>query len=171
MSDNNLFNKSDEVSRRQFMASAAKTCLGVSVLPMLGNTVATEDTFGAAAPPMRPHAARSVIYLNMSGGMSHLDTFDPKPSNKDVQGPTPVIGTSADDIQISGYLPKTAKNRLHLDITVTERGMDADLRHRLVREKVNALIALGATEGETFDGEQGHWIVMADPEGNEFCVQ
>ena len=103
MPDKTIFNKSDEVSRRQFMIGAAKNCLGVSVLPMLGATVATNDTF-AAAPPMRRGAAKSVIFLNMSGGMSHLDTFDPKPQNKEVQGPTPVINTSADGIQISGFL-------------------------------------------------------------------
>lgn len=116
MADNNIFNKGDEVSRRQFLATTAKSCLGVSVLPMLGNTIATSDTFGAAAPPMRPHAAKSVIYLNMSGGMSHLDTFDPKPGNKDIQGPTPVIDTSADGIQISGYLPKTASMMHHATV-------------------------------------------------------
>ena len=107
MSDKTIFNKSDELTRRQFMIGAAKNCLGVSVLPMLGATVATNDTF-AAAPPMRRGAAKSVIFLNMSGGMSHLDTFDPKPQNQEVQGPTPVINTSADGIQISGFLPKTA---------------------------------------------------------------
>jgi hypothetical protein len=113
MSNNNLFNKADEVSRRQFMIGAARGYLGVSLAPMLGATLATRDTFGAA-PPMRAGAAKSVIYLNMSGGMSHVDTFDPKPGNADVQGPTPVIGTSADGVQISGYLPKTAAVMKHV---------------------------------------------------------
>ena len=36
MSDSTIFNKGDEVSRRQFMIGAARNCLGVSVLPMLG---------------------------------------------------------------------------------------------------------------------------------------
>ena len=85
MSDNILFSKGDEVSRRQFMIGAARNCLGVSVLPMLGATVATNDTF-AAAPPMRRGAAKSVIYLNMAGGMSHLDTFDPKQALIDYAG-------------------------------------------------------------------------------------
>ena len=96
MSDSTIFNKGDEVSRRQFMIGAARNCLGVSVLPMLGSTIATNDTF-AAAPPMRRGAAKSVIFLNMAGGMSHLDTFDPKPDNADVQGPTPVIDSNADN--------------------------------------------------------------------------
>ena len=49
MSDSSIFNKGDEVSRRQFMIGAARNCLGVSVLPMLGSTIATNDT-------MAPHA-------------------------------------------------------------------------------------------------------------------
>ncbi|MCB1234379.1 MAG: DUF1501 domain-containing protein, partial [Verrucomicrobiae bacterium] len=49
-----------------------------------------------------------VIYLYMSGGMSHLDTFDPKPGNE-AMGPTRTIGTNADGIQISEYLPQMAK--------------------------------------------------------------
>jgi hypothetical protein len=115
MSENNLFQKGDEVSRRQFMIGAAHSYLGVSVLPMLGATVATSDSFGAA-PPMRPRTAKSVIFLNMSGGMSHLDTFDPKPENQEVQGPTPVIDTSAHGVQISGFLPKTAGVMRHITL-------------------------------------------------------
>jgi hypothetical protein len=29
----------------------------------------------------------------------------------------------------------------------------------------------GATRGERFDRDNEYWVVMADPEGNEFCVQ
>ena len=57
---------------------------------------------------------------------------------------------------------KVAKNRVHLDVNV---GRD------LVDAEVERLVAEGATRvGEI--GEMGdRWIVMADPEGNEFCVQ
>ena len=63
MSDSTIFNKGDEVSRRQFMIGAARNCLGVSVLPMLGSTIATNDTF-AAAPPMR-RGAVSYTHLTL----------------------------------------------------------------------------------------------------------
>ncbi|ANZ38690.1 glyoxalase [Lentzea guizhouensis] len=54
---------------------------------------------------------------------------------------------------------KTAKNRVHLDVNA---GLEA----------VDRLVALGATKVEEFDqGAMGHWVVMLDPEGNEFCVQ
>jgi len=58
--------------------------------------------------------------------------------------------------------PKTVKNRLHLDLNVGEDN---------IRAEVERLVALGATEGREVREASGHWIVMADPEGNEFCVQ
>ncbi|WP_410789755.1 VOC family protein [Kribbella sp. C-35] len=67
--------------------------------------------------------------------------------------------------------PKTAKNRLHLDIRVAGRGpRDAASADRM-RTKAAALVDLGAVQiREDFYGpELGH-IVMQDPEGNEFCV-
>lgn len=109
MSDKFFYNKADEISRRQFMLQTARNYLGVSLAPMLGATLATE-TFGAPAAPLRRRAAKSVIFLNMNGGMSHLDTFDVKPKAKEgVRGPVKAINTSAEGIQISGYLPKTAQ--------------------------------------------------------------
>lgn len=54
--------------------------------------------------------------------------------------------------------PKTSKNRLHLDFRPDDR--DAE---------VGRLVALGATRADVGQGEQS-WIVLADPEGNEFCV-
>ncbi len=59
--------------------------------------------------------------------------------------------------------PKTVKNRLHLDIRV---GGDDDARIAMVAQLVSA----GATELGRVDEEGGWWMVMADPEGNEFCV-
>jgi hypothetical protein len=44
----------------------------------------------------------------MSGGMSHLDTFDPKPRKKDVMGKTESIVTKADDVMVGHYLKNTA---------------------------------------------------------------
>ena len=58
-------------------------------------------------------------------------------------------------------LPKTGKNRLHLDIAPADDG-DQD-------EEVDRLVALGATRVDIGQGPVG-WVVMADPDGNEFCV-
>ncbi len=64
--------------------------------------------------PLKPNksTARNVIYLYMSGGMSHLDTFGVVPG-ADTMGPTQVLKTSADGVQISENLPLTAKYMHH----------------------------------------------------------
>ena len=58
--------------------------------------------------------------------------------------------------------PKATKNRLHLDVQPTDRTRD---------EEVERLVALGATVLADRRGESGRgWVVLADPENNEFCV-
>lgn len=58
--------------------------------------------------------------------------------------------------------PKSGKNRLHVDIHSEPGGLDA---------LVARLEGLGATRVQEFDqGPAGHWWVMQDPEGNEFCA-
>lgn len=101
---NHITNKADELDRRNFMINAARSYLGVTVAPMLGATLAS-PAFAQSAKTGRK-AAEHVIFLNMNGGMSHLDTFDVKPG-RDVQGPVEAISTKG-DFQISQYLPKTA---------------------------------------------------------------
>lgn len=66
---------------------------------------------------------------------------------------------------------KTAKNRVHLDVNAGAGIDDHDARHRAVEAHVRTLIEAGATFQERFDGPTGYWVVMLDPEGNEFCVQ
>ena len=91
----------DEISRRLFLAHAARSCLGVSVLPALGLS-----SIAFAAPTAAK--AERVIYLVMSGGMSHLDTFDPKPG-QEVQGPTDTIGTAIPAVKFAASLPRLAE--------------------------------------------------------------
>ena len=56
---------------------------------------------------------------------------------------------------------KVAKNRLHLDI--------APPAHEDQPAEVDRLVALGATRVDISQGDVS-WVVMADPDGNEFCV-
>ncbi len=68
--------------------------------------------------------------------------------------------------------PKTAKNRLHIDVRVAgEPPWDMAARERLIRAKADTLVAAGATRvrEERYGPELDH-VVMLDPEGNEFCV-
>ena len=55
---------------------------------------------------------------------------------------------------------KTVKNRLHLDVNPTDREQD---------EEVRRLVDLGARRADVGQGDV-NWVVLADPEGNEFCV-
>ncbi|PWK91859.1 glyoxalase/bleomycin resistance protein/dioxygenase superfamily protein [Lentzea atacamensis] len=55
---------------------------------------------------------------------------------------------------------KLQKLRLHIDVTATDREQDAELER---------LLALGATPVDISQGEVS-WHVLADPEGNEFCL-
>ncbi|MEU8645563.1 VOC family protein [Streptomyces sp. NPDC048674] len=57
--------------------------------------------------------------------------------------------------------PKTGKNRLHLDLHPGEGRRD---------DEVERLRALGAVILRDVKEPSGAWVVMADPEGNEFCV-
>jgi catechol 2,3-dioxygenase-like lactoylglutathione lyase family enzyme len=68
--------------------------------------------------------------------------------------------------------PKTAKNRVHIDVRVAgEPPWDMTERERLIRARVAELAAAGATlvREEFYEHHLGH-VVMTDPEGNEFCV-
>ena len=62
--------------------------------------------------------------------------------------------------QISESESKTAKNRVHLDVNPV--GVDAD-------DELERLLRLGARRIEIGRDEQ-RWHVLADPEGNEFCL-
>jgi predicted enzyme related to lactoylglutathione lyase len=57
--------------------------------------------------------------------------------------------------------PKTVKNRVHLDIVPEDCGQD---------EEIARLTSLGASVVSDQRPEVG-WVIMADPEGNEFCVE
>jgi predicted enzyme related to lactoylglutathione lyase len=57
---------------------------------------------------------------------------------------------------------KTAKNRVHLDVAPDEGTRD---------EWVERAVAAGATElADHREEEGGGWVVLTDPEGNEFCI-
>ena len=67
---------------------------------------------------------------------------------------------SADQVPES----KTVKNRLHLDLVPIEGRRD---------DEVARLVNHGAVQVADFRGEYGPgtgWVVLADPEGNEFCI-
>lgn len=101
-----MTHRRSDFSRRQFMERFAKVCLGVQI--------------GASARPLHAAAkpggkAKSVICLYLRGGISHIDTFDPKPGKPEMAGVQP-IATSADGVQISEWFPQLAKQMHHITL-------------------------------------------------------
>jgi hypothetical protein len=56
---------------------------------------------------------------------------------------------------------KRSKNRLHIDVNPIGCNQ---------QQEVERLIGLGARRADVGQGEGKSWVVLADPEGNEFCV-
>lgn len=68
--------------------------------------------------------------------------------------------------------PKTVKNRLHLDLNIGGgTATPLDTRRERVDAEAQRLEQLGATQLRSTERRGEYWIVMQDPEGNEFCVQ
>lgn len=93
--------------------------------------------------------------------------------DEDADAGTVTIGspTASDDTSRPGPIPptvtfahvpelKSVKNRLHLDVNPTDREQ---------ADEVRRLLDLGARRVDVGQGDQ-RWVVLADPEGNEFCV-
>jgi predicted enzyme related to lactoylglutathione lyase len=76
-----------------------------------------------------------------------------------------VIGTDENAPVGICFMPvsdvKTVKNRVHLDVTTSAADRDAEIER---------LLALGARRVDIGQTGQESWTVLADPEGNEFCV-
>ena len=57
--------------------------------------------------------------------------------------------------------PKSGKLRLHIDVNATDRDQEAEL---------DRLLAAGARRADIGQTGNESWHVLADPEGNEFCL-
>lgn len=100
----------DSLSRRFFMEKTAKTALGVSLTSSLLPAAARAQAGGGGK-------AQSLIYIYMSGGMSHLDTFDCTNKSKGNLLPNrDPISTNVDGIQLGSNLENLAKKADRLAI-------------------------------------------------------
>jgi hypothetical protein len=91
---------------------------------------------------------------------------------EEADGLVEIAGASwtVDEVRTSPVVPtivfvpvpesKTVKNRMHIDVNPIDRTQ---------AEEVERLEGLGAKRIDIGQGDV-HWVVMADPEGNEFCV-
>lgn len=65
---------------------------------------------------------------------------------------------------------KSAKNRLHLDVPASAGDSNSEQGWARIEAHRDRLLAAGATAVEARSDFSSRWIVLLDPEGNEFCV-
>jgi len=72
---------------------------------------------------------------------------------------SPEDGVSPDILFLRVPEPKTGKNRLHIDLRPVDQAAE-----------VARAEAMGATRVDIGQGADKTWVVLADPDGNEFCI-
>ncbi len=73
-------------SRREFFTAAGSGLAGLALSSLMAEAAPTKGDLLAAHAPHHAPKAKSVIFLFMEGGPSHIDLFDPKPKLKDLHG-------------------------------------------------------------------------------------
>jgi hypothetical protein len=99
----------DPIERRAFVERCARYAFGLTVLPVFAGRAFGADKAAAVSAAARTAGfgkAKHVIFLELQGGLSHIDSFDPKTGES--KGPGAAISTKA-DFQLTEYLPETAK--------------------------------------------------------------
>jgi hypothetical protein len=90
-----------QMTRRRMLGLSSATMLGMPIAQMLARAGETQKA-----------KAEHVILFWCGGGMSHIDTWDPKPG-RPVAGEFSPINTSAEGVQISSIFPQLAKQMHH----------------------------------------------------------
>ncbi len=108
-----------------------------------------------AADPDRLAAFWSQVLGYVELGREDDGSIEIGPPDAGFGGPQPTLVLSP------GGDPRTGKLRLHIDVNATDRDQDAELER---------LLALGATPADVGQTGTESWHVLADPEGNEFCL-
>lgn len=117
------------LSRRSMLAAGGATLLGMSVKSLLAATG-------------KDHAAKAehVILFWNGGGMSHIDTWDPKPG-RPTGGELGGIKTSVSGLEISSIFPQLAKQMHHCSLIRSIAGTQGDhgLRHESFANELSAV--------------------------------
>jgi len=108
-----------------------------------------------AADPSRLAAFWSTVLGYVELGREDDGSIEIGPPGGGFGGPQPTLVLSP----CSG--PRTGKLRLHIDVNPTDRDQAAELER---------LLALGARPADVGQAGTESWHVLADPEGNEFCL-
>ncbi len=99
----------------------------------------------------------------LAGFWAEVLGYELRPSHPGPEDPVVIIPPDASGLRIwfnKVPEPKISKNRVHIDVNMT----DGDEMARLEQ--------LGARQVREIRDDAGtlHWTIMADPEGNEFCA-
>jgi hypothetical protein len=95
--------KLNEVTRRMFVERMAKSAFGLSLLPYVSELSFAQEISQAKRGAAK---AKAVIMLQLTGGLSQIDSFDPKTGAS--KGPGSAVSTKA-GYQVSSFLPEIAK--------------------------------------------------------------
>lgn len=107
------------------------------------------------ADPERLAAFWSEVLGYVELGREDDGSIEIGPPGAGFGGPQPTLVLSP------GSAPRTGKLPLHLDVSATDRDQEAELAR---------LLALGARPVDVGQTGTESWHVLADPEGNEFCL-
>src|SRR6266699_3078391 len=153
-------------SRREFLFEAAGGLSGVALAWLLGqDDLLAASTDGACSStadlqtpflPKKPHfpaRAKSVISLFMSGGVSHVDTFDPKPALRQYSG-QPLTGKGEVIVRQGNpgpLMPSPFSFRKY-----GQSGLDVSEIFPLIAEHADEMAVLRSVYGSTNDHVQAH---------------
>jgi len=136
-------------------AHAADDRLSVCLRTLTGMACRISELVIDAADPDRLAAFWSKVLDYVELGREDDGSIEIGPPDTGFGGPQPtlVLSPSSD--------PRTGKLRLHIDVSATDREQGAELER---------LLALGARPVDVGQTGTESWHVLADPEGNEFCL-
>src|SRR5262245_2579301 len=152
-------------SRRDFLFQSSGGIAGLALAHLLDQNrlLANEGTCSAAAPgptpysPKKPHfapRAKSVISLFMSGGPSHLDTFDPKPALQKYAG-QPLTGKG--EVVVRQGNPGPLMPSPFQFKKYGQCGMDVSELFPILGTKVDEIAWLRSVYGKSNDHVQAHY--------------
>ncbi len=136
MFNRGIYKTNDQLSRRAIIQASATLGLGVSS-PWVENAFAENKTYYGKGK-------KRVVRIFLPGGLSHLDSFDPKPGQDEIMGETKVIRTNT-GIQVSEFFPELAKRMDRIALIRSMSSGDADHR-RAVYLSNNSYPMLGTTK-------------------------
>lgn len=144
-----------KASRRDVLRFSAAGLLGALFASAGSDSVSADE--GAAPAPSPLAKAKSCIVLWMNGGMSHIDTFDPKPGAK-TGGTFKAISTRQRGVSLSEHLPGLAE---HMDKVALLRGVSSKEGNH---QRAMLLGHTGHVPNPTVDAPSvGAWVAKTRP--------